>query len=284
MKMSQLFQPFRLSQPWRCLSYFSYLGYRSLGDVPAISAIRAIATMEMSQLFQLFGLSQTWGCPSYFSYLGYRSHWDIPAIPANWAIAAMGRPCHSDYLGYRSQGDVLSVPAIWAIASGDDACASKPYIRCEAPPRAMIQASPSAEGLQLDVEGHYSGQSFRRGAAISARDAGDSYRLFVTHPAYLPFTTAPAPSSPSALVLSVPTACCGRYRQESSSRSSPSLDDVLGCFGSFSSAGGPFLDYLHVQKGLSCPSVGYAQSSTTYLLVHALFFCMASLFASTNHC
>ena len=93
----------------------------------------------------------------------------------------MGRPCHSDYLGYRSQGDVLSVPAIWAIASGDDACASKPYIRCEAPPRAMIQASPSAEGpqlgveghyaspsaegLQLGVEGYYSGQSFRRGAA-----------------------------------------------------------------------------------------------------------------------
>ena len=148
--------------------------------------------------------------------------------------------------------------------------------------RAIIQASPSAEGLQIGVEGHYSGQSFRRGAALSARDAGDFYRLFVTHPAYLPFTTAPASSSPSALVLPVPIACCSRYRQESFSRPSPSLNDVLGCFGSFSSAGGPFLDYLHVQKGLSCPSVGYAQASIYISTCACVVFCMASLFASTN--
>ena len=51
----------------------------------------------------------------------------------------------------------------------------------------------------------------------------------------------------------------------------------------FSSAGGPFLDYLHVQKGLSCPSVGYAQSSIYISTCACVVLCMASLFASTKH-
>ena len=136
--------------------------------------------------------------------------------------------------------------------------------------RAIIQASPSAEGLQLGVKGHFSGQSFRRGAPISARDAGDSYRLFVTHPAYLSFTTAPAPSSPSALVLPVPTTCYSRYRQESFSRPSPSLNDVLD-FGSFLALRGLFWTICISKKVLAAPVLDMPNHLSTYLLVHALF-------------
>ena len=101
-------------------------------------------------------------------------------------------------------------------ASGDDACAVKALrhlFRWEAPPDApLFQLGGSAFTREavtsnlrevltsLGVEGHYSGHSFRRGAATSARDAGlsndeiqllgrwksDSYRLYiVTHPAHI---------------------------------------------------------------------------------------------------
>ena len=42
------------------------------------------------------------------------------------------------------------------------------------------------------------------------------------------------------------------------------------------------MDYLHIQKGLSCPSVGYAQSSIYISTCACVVLCMASLFASTN--
>ena len=61
-----------------------------------------------------------------------------------------------------------------------------------------------------------------------------------------------------------------------------SLQGISLRHGSFSSAGGPFLDYLHVQKGLSCPSVGYAQASIYISTCACVVFCMASLFASTK--
>lgn len=101
-------------------------------------------------------------------------------------------------------------------ASGDDACAVKALrhlFTWEAPldaPLFQLEGSSFTRTAvtnnlreiltSLGVKGHYSGHSFRRGAATSARDAGlsneeiqllgrwksDSYRLYiVTHPAHI---------------------------------------------------------------------------------------------------
>ena len=51
---------------------------------------------------------------------------------------------------------------------------------------------------------------------------------------------------------------------------------------SFLALGSLFLNYLHIQKGLSYPSVGYAQSSIYISTCACVILCMASLFASTN--
>ena len=100
-------------------------------------------------------------------------------------------------------------------ASGDEACpvqALRHLFRWEAPPDSPLFQWEGAFTRQLvtnklreiltllGVKGHYSGHSFRRGAATSAREAGcsseeiqllgrwksDSYRLYiVTHPAHI---------------------------------------------------------------------------------------------------
>ena len=100
-------------------------------------------------------------------------------------------------------------------ASGDDACpvqALRRLFRWEALPDSPLFSWGSAFTrqsvtgklreilIQIGIEGHYSGHSFRRGAATSARLAGlsdeeiqllgrwrsDSYRLYiVTHPAHI---------------------------------------------------------------------------------------------------
>ena len=100
-------------------------------------------------------------------------------------------------------------------ASGDNACpvqSLRRLFRWESPPdsplfqvngtftRQLVTNKLREILTHLGVEGHYSGHSFRRGAATSAREAGlsdgeiqllgrwksDSYRLYIeTHPAYI---------------------------------------------------------------------------------------------------
>ena len=138
---------------------------------------------------------------------------------SQWFLTRRSVTLHKDHLELTlpasktdpfRRGITLSVAA-----SGDDACpvqALRRLFRWEAPPdgplfqlgdaftRQLVTGKLRETLTLLGIEGHYSGHSFRRGAATSARMAGlsdeeiqllgrwrsDSYRLYnVTHPAHI---------------------------------------------------------------------------------------------------
>ena len=109
--------------------------------------------------------------------------------------------------------------------------------------------------------------------------AGESLHVYAYGHRILDPRSSCSQNKLSALVLTVPLACCNWYRQESSSRIPTSFVSVLR-FGSFLALGG--LSGRASGGALAAPVLEVAQPSSIYTsAVHALL-CMASLFASTK--